>query len=277
MRIPILIGRKRTVILQGVMEMIMIDRSIIRLFGVSMHAWTMEETVRTIQKRLEDGLFTQQVEVSVGKLVNMQSDPALAESVRSSNIINIDGAGVVLGGRMLGKSIPERVAGTDVFLRLLMMAEQYHYSVYFLGAVEDVIEEAVHRIKRDHPQLEIAGYQHGYFWSNEEAVVQDIAASGADMLFVGIASPRKENFIHKWNTDLGVNFVMGVGGTFDVVAGKVKRAPRWMQKYDLEWLFRVMQEPGRLWTRYLITNSKFICMLFKGCFDKEYRANGEKK
>jgi len=255
----------------------MLNRSIIRLFGVSMHAWTMEETVCTIRKRLEGGLFTQQVVVSAGKLVNMQSDPALAESVLSCDIINIDGAGVVVTGRMLGLNIPERVTGTDLFLHLLAMAEQYHHSVYLLGAEDEIIEEAVCRIRRDYPQLEIVGYHHGYFWDNEEAVVQDISASGAEMLFVGISSPEKENFIHKWNTEFGVCFVMGVGGTFDVVAGKVKRAPMWMQDYAMEWLHRVIQEPRRLWKRYLISNSKFLWMILKGLIDKNYRKNGWKE
>jgi len=255
----------------------MIDKPIIRLFGVSMHAWTMEKTVRIIKKRLDDGLFTQQVVVSVGKLVNMQSDPALAESVLGCDIINVDGAGVVATGRMLGIPIPKRVAGTDLFLQLLAMAEQYHHSVYLLGATDQVNEEAVRRIRRDHPRLEIAGYHHGYFRDNEEAVVRDIAASGAEMLFVGISSPKKENFINKWNKTLGVKFVMGVGGTFDVMAGRVKRAPPWMQNWALEWLFRVMQEPRRLWKRYLITNSKFLWMMIRGCFDQDCRKNGSKR
>jgi len=255
----------------------MIDKSIIRLFGVSMHAWTMEETLQTIKKRLADGLLTQEVVVSAGKLVNMQSDPALAESVLACDIINIDGAGVVVCGKTLGITIPERVTGTDLFLRLLAMAEHCHHSVYLLGATNQVIEEAVRRIRRNHPQLEIAGYHHGYFWDNEEAVVRDIAASGAEMLFVGISSPEKENFINKWNKAFGVKYMMGVGGTFDVVAGKVKRAPLWMQDWALEWLYRVIQEPGRLWKRYLITDSKFLWMMIRGCFDQDYRKNGSKR
>jgi len=252
----------------------MIDRSIIRLFGVCMHAWTMKDTVQTIKSRLDAGLFTQHVVVSAGKIVNIQSDTVLDESVSSCDIINVDGAGVVAIARMMGVAIPERVAGIDLFLHLLTMAEQHRYSVYFLGAKDQVIEEAVRRIRLDHPQLEVAGYHHGYFWDNEETVVQDIVASGADMLFVAITSPEKENFINKWNKTLGVKFVMGVGGTFDVVAGKIKRAPLWMQDYCLEWLFRVVQEPRRLWKRYLFTNSKFLWMMIRGFFDKNYRING---
>ena len=252
----------------------MIDRSVIQLFGVSMHAWTMAETVQVIRERLEAGLYTQQVVVSSGKMVNMQSDPELAESVLSCDIINIDGAGVVVAGRVLGLNIPERVTGTDLFYRLLTIAEQDHYSVYFLGAEDGIIRETVRRIGRDYPQLEIAGYHHGFFWDDETAVVQDIKASGAEMLFVGISSPKKENFINKWDKKLGMKFVMGVGGTFDIVAGKVKRAPLWVQQSGFEWLFRVIQEPGRLWKRYLISNTKFLWMLIRGCIHRDYRKNG---
>ena len=127
----------------------MIDENVVRLFGISMHAWTMAETVETIKGRLESGLFTQHVVVNVAKLVNMQSDLTLAESVASCDIINIDGAGVVAGGRMLGKSIPERVAGVDLFSQLLAMAEQNGRSVYLLGAKEPVIEETVRRVRDD--------------------------------------------------------------------------------------------------------------------------------
>jgi len=241
----------------------MIDKGIIHLFGVSMHAWTMEETVQVIKKRLEDNLFTQHVVVNVAKLVNMQSDSVLAESVKSCDIINIDGAGVVVGGRMLGMKIPGRVAGVDLFHQLLAIAEKNEHSVYLLGARDHVTEETVRQVKRSYPELKLAGYHHGYFWANEEEVVKDIATSEAKMLFVAITSPKKENFINKWKDELGVTFVMGVGGTFDVVAGKTRRAPIWMQKAGLEWFYRVLQEPKRLWKRYLITNCVFAWMLLK--------------
>jgi len=255
----------------------MLDGNRVRLFGIPMHTWTMPDTVEVIRKRLKKGLFTQHVVVNVAKLVNMQSDYVLAESVTSCDIINIDGAGVVAGGRLLGENIPERVAGVALFLQLLAMGEQHHYSVYLLGAKDYVIEETVQRVKQDYPKLNIAGYHHGYFWDNEEAVVNDIASSGANMLFVAITSPKKENFINKWKDQLGVDFVMGVGGTFDVVAGKVKRAPVWMQKSGLEWFYRVLQEPRRMWRRYLVTNTKFLFMIIKGIFSKSYRINGSNR
>lgn len=227
---------------------------------------TMQETVSFIESRIEQKQFLQHVVVNVAKIVNMQKDPVLAESVKACEVINIDGMGVVFGARFLGHDVPERVAGVDLFHELLAMSAKRDFPVFLLGATEEVVSKTVSKVKAINPNLNIAGYNDGYFWDDEEAVVTKIRESGAKLLFVAITSPKKENFINKWQDKLGVDFVMGVGGTFDVVAGKVKRAPQWMQKAGLEWLYRVIQEPGRMWKRYLVTNSKFAYLLIKNKF-----------
>jgi N-acetylglucosaminyldiphosphoundecaprenol N-acetyl-beta-D-mannosaminyltransferase len=233
------------------------------LFGVPMDALTMDETVRMIDRRIAAGEFTQHVVVNVAKLVQMQDDPELAAAVRACDIINIDGAGIVLGGRFLGLSIPERVAGIDLFEKLLAHGERAGRSVYLLGAKPEVIEKAAANVRSRFPGLKLAGFHHGYFWDDEESMVRQIRASGAEMLFVGIGSPLKERFIDRWRDQFGVLFAMGVGGTFDVVAGKVRRAPKWMQRLGLEWFFRVLQEPRQMWRRYLVTNTRFALMLLR--------------
>ena len=227
---------------------------------------TMQETVSFIENRIEKKEFLQHVVVNVAKIVNMQKDPTLADSVKACDLINIDGMGVVFGARFLGHDVPERVAGVDLFHELLAMSAKRDFPVFLLGATQEVVSETVSKVKAHNPDLTIAGYNDGYFWEDEEAVVTKIRESGAKLLFVAITSPKKENFINKWQDKLGVDFVMGVGGTFDVVAGKVKRAPLWMQKAGLEWLYRVMQEPGRMWKRYLVTNTKFIILLLSEKF-----------
>ena len=233
------------------------------VLGTQVHTWTMAETLKFIKYRLDHQLFTQHVVVNVAKIVNMWTDQPLKRSVESSDIINIDGAGVVLGGRLLGHHIPERVAGIDLFFELLEMSSEQGYPVYFLGAKDDVLRQATNNIRTNYPALNISGSHHGYFWDDEQAMVEKIRRSGAKLLFVAITSPRKENFINKWKDELGVDFVMGVGGTFDIVAGKTKRAPVWMQKMALEWLYRLLQEPSRMWKRYLVTNTKFVSALLK--------------
>jgi N-acetylglucosaminyldiphosphoundecaprenol N-acetyl-beta-D-mannosaminyltransferase len=233
----------------------------IEVMGVRMNPLTMEETLARITDRLDRGLFTQHAVVNVAKLVNMQTDDRLRESVLSCDLINVDGMGIVWGARFLRFDVPERVAGIDLFTRLLAVAEERGWSVFLLGARDDVVQETASRIANERPKLKIAGWHHGYFWDNEEAVVDRIRSSGANLLFVAITSPRKEQFINRWRDRLGVRFAMGVGGSFDVVAGKTRRAPRWMQDSGLEWFYRLAQEPRRMAKRYLVTNAKFAWML----------------
>jgi N-acetylglucosaminyldiphosphoundecaprenol N-acetyl-beta-D-mannosaminyltransferase len=234
---------------------------------------SMQETVEVIREAVQEDRFIQHVVVNVAKLVNMQRDEALKESVESCDIINIDGMGVVYGARFLGEDIPERVAGVDLFDELLGMSAAQGFPVFLLGAKQEIVETTARKVEEKHPGLKLAGYHHGYFWDDEEAVVEEIKQSGAKLLFVAITSPKKENFINRWQDRLGVNFVMGVGGTFDVVAGKVKRAPKWMQKAGLEWSYRVLQEPRRMFKRYLVTNSLFAKYLLKQKFKQIFSSN----
>jgi N-acetylglucosaminyldiphosphoundecaprenol N-acetyl-beta-D-mannosaminyltransferase len=247
----------------------------IELFSCPMDIATMDETVNWIGSRIERKQFTQHVVVNVAKLVHMQADAELAASVRACDIVNIDGMGVVWGARLLGFPVRERVAGVDLFERLLQMAAQRSLPVFLLGATDAVVARTATLVSARHSGLQIAGYHHGYFWNDEEAVVEMIRRSGARLLFVAITSPKKETFINRWKDRLGVDFVMGVGGTFDVVAGKVRRAPPWMQRNGLEWAHRVAQEPRRMWKRYFVTNNQFALMLIKARIALTLRRLGE--
>jgi N-acetylglucosaminyldiphosphoundecaprenol N-acetyl-beta-D-mannosaminyltransferase len=241
------------------------------LFDCPMDGLTMDETIKRIESRVKIQKFTQHVVVNVAKIVNMQKDSLLSESIHACDIINIDGMGVVWGARFLGHPVPERVAGVDLFDRLLAMAAAEGFSVYLLGGTAEIVEKTAANVVCRHPLLKIAGYHHGYFWDDEETLVERISQSGARLLFVAITSPKKEIFINKWKDKLNIDFVMGVGGTFDVVAGKVRRAPLWMQRCGLEWCFRVIQEPRRMWRRYFVTNLTFTGMLLKYWFIKAIR------
>ena len=225
----------------------------------------MVETVDNISARIANRQFTQHVVVNAAKLVNFRTDPELARSVRECDVINVDGMGVVWGARLLGHDVSERVAGIDLFEALLHVSATHGYPVFFLGATDEVARRAVERCVAHFRGLRIAGYHHGYFGDSEQAVVDMIRQSGARLLFVAMSSPKKENFINRWKSELDVDFVMGVGGSFDVMAGKVKRAPIWMQRCGLEWFYRVIQEPRRMWKRYLVTNCKFVWMLGMAC------------
>lgn len=235
----------------------------IKFLNSQMDIATMDETVAFIEETISKRVYTQHTVVNVAKLINMRHDKRLFESVSACDLINIDGMGVVYGARFLGHKVSGRVTGIDLFMQLLKLAEKKGYSIYLLGARKGVLTEVVKRISSTYPNLTIVGFNDGYFWGDELRVVEDIKASGAQLLFVGISSPLKEIFLNKWRDRLGASFVMGVGGSFDVIAGKVNRAPDWMQHYGLEWFYRVIQEPRRLLFRYIYTNTVFVLLLIK--------------
>jgi N-acetylglucosaminyldiphosphoundecaprenol N-acetyl-beta-D-mannosaminyltransferase len=236
----------------------------IEMLGTPMHVATMHETVEFIKQRVLAREFTQHVVVNVAKIVNMRKDPMLRDGVAECDIINIDGMGVVWGARLLGHEVPERVAGVDLFMELIEMSSKNELPVFLLGAKAEIVNRTKEKLEALHPNLKVAGVHDGYFTADEEeTVVRQIRESGARLMFVAITSPKKEIFINRWGSELGVDFVMGVGGTFDVVSGMTKRAPLWMQNWGLEWLYRIIQEPRRMWKRYLVTNSKYAWLLLK--------------
>jgi N-acetylglucosaminyldiphosphoundecaprenol N-acetyl-beta-D-mannosaminyltransferase len=192
----------------------------------------------------------------------MREDDRLRNAVLGCDLILADGQPVVWAGRLLGQPVPERVAGIDLMFALLAEAERQGQRVYFLGAREDVLQRMLAEVARRHPDLHVAGSRNGYFGKDEEAaVVEAVKESGADMLFIGVSSPKKELFVDEWGSRTGAYVVHGVGGSFDVLAGEVKRAPAWASKNGLEWLYRALQEPLRLGPRYLTTNTVFLGML----------------
>ncbi|MDD5489010.1 MAG: WecB/TagA/CpsF family glycosyltransferase, partial [Candidatus Omnitrophica bacterium] len=186
-------------------------------------------------------------------------DPALMEIISSCDMINADGMSVVWASRLLGKALKERVTGIDLMQRLVERSASRGYALYFLGARKEVVERVVGIYKEKFPDIHIAGYRDGYWREDEEpGLVRDIRDSGAQILFLAISSPRKERFLSRYLAEMNVPFVMGVGGSFDVVAGVTRRAPVWMQKSGLEWFYRFSQEPARMWKRYIPGNMRFI-------------------
>jgi N-acetylglucosaminyldiphosphoundecaprenol N-acetyl-beta-D-mannosaminyltransferase len=229
------------------------------LFGVRLDALTLEETVQRCLDAVATGELLEVGVVNAAKIVKMRGDDALREAVTGCGLIVADGQSVVWASKVLRQPLPERVAGIDLFQRLLYMAEVQGHSVYFLGAKPEVLETMVERIRRQHPRLAIAGYRDGYYPAEEsEAVADAIKGSGADLLFLGMTSPKKEVFVATHGARTGAKVVHGVGGSFDVLAGVVKRAPRAWQRMGCEWLYRALQEPRRLGGRYVTTNVAFV-------------------
>jgi N-acetylglucosaminyldiphosphoundecaprenol N-acetyl-beta-D-mannosaminyltransferase len=199
------------------------------------------------------------VTANASHLCMMRRDPELAAACRAAHLTLADGMSVVWALRASGQSVPERVTGVDLMARLLSVAGEHKLRLYFLGARPEVVAALARQSRALYPGLQIAGFRDGYFGSDEHQVIaEEIRASGAHMLFVGLPTPFKETWCQRYCQRLDVPVIVGVGGSFDVLAGYVKRAPRWMQRMGLEWVWRLLMEPRKLWRRYLTTNSEFI-------------------
>jgi N-acetylglucosaminyldiphosphoundecaprenol N-acetyl-beta-D-mannosaminyltransferase len=189
----------------------------------------------------------------------MRRDPELRQACRSGDLVLADGMSVVWALRLAGTPVPERVAGVDLLSRLLEVGASRHLRVFFLGAREEVVRQLGESCGSKYPGLVLAGYRDGYFPSADEvAVVEQIRESRPHMLFVGMPSPFKEVFLERHRARLEIPILMGVGGSFDVLAGNRARAPRWLRSLGMEWAWRLLMEPRRMWKRYLTTNTEFL-------------------
>lgn len=192
-------------------------------------------------------------------LCMMRRDPELRDACRRGDLIVPDGMSVVWTSRLAGLPFPERVTGVDLMGTLLEEASARGLSAYFLGARGDVLDELIRRCALRHPGLRVVGFRDGYFARDDhEAVVDAIRRARPHMLFVGMPSPFKETWCQRHRLALDVPVILGVGGSFDVLAGRVRRAPRILQNLGLEWSWRLAMEPGKMWRRYLFTNSEFV-------------------
>jgi N-acetylglucosaminyldiphosphoundecaprenol N-acetyl-beta-D-mannosaminyltransferase len=232
------------------------------VLGCNVDNLTMEETLAVVEGFIASGRPHQHVVVNVDKIVKARDDAQLREIINRCDLVNADGMPVVWASRMLGTPLKERVAGIDLFEALMVRAAERGWRVFLLGAREEVVAKVRSIYETRHPELVIAGHRNGYWRpGEEEAVAEQVRAARADLLFVAISSPMKERFLGRWQAHMRVPFAMGVGGSFDVAAGLVKRAPRWMQRTGLEWFYRFLQEPRRMFRRYFVDDMAFFGML----------------
>ena len=234
----------------------------IRFFGTPVDLIGMEETLARAEHAMTTRTLTRHTALNVAKLVKLESDPLLAEDVRGSDIVGIDGQGIIYGLNLFGVKSAQRVAGVDLFLELLALCAKKGFRPYILGAKQEVLERAMAEAQARNPGLEFAGSRNGYFGPDDiDAIVETIRGSGADCLFVAMPTPHKERFLNAHAADLGVPFIMGVGGSVDVLAGHVSRAPKWMQRVGLEWFHRMAKEPRKMFWRYASTNTAYAARL----------------
>ena len=232
-------------------------------------ALTMDETLEKIEEFIENKRIVQHVVINASKINLMQEDDELTNIINECPLINADGQSIVWGAKFLGYELPERVAGIDIFTELVRICAEKGYRPYFFGATEEVVTKIVKIFTEKYTNLKVAGYRNGYFNEDQSLnIAEDIKNSRADILFVAFSSPKKEFWIKRYIDIMQVPFTMGVGGSFDVIAGKTTRAPKWMQKIGLEWFHRFIQEPRRMFKRYIIGNLKFVILVLKQKFKK---------
>lgn len=234
----------------------------VKFLNTYVDALTMDETLDKIQEYIDNKACVQHVVINAGKVNLMQEDVELTKIINECPLVNADGQSIVWGSKFLGNPLPERVAGIDIFTELVKISAEKGYRPYFFGAKEEVVIEVVRKFKDKYPNLNVAGYRNGYFNEEESrSIAEDINKSEADILFVAFSSPKKEFWIKEQMEIMKVPFAMGVGGSFDVIAGKTKRAPKWMQKRGLEWFYRFIQEPKRMFRRYIVGNIQFCTLI----------------
>jgi N-acetylglucosaminyldiphosphoundecaprenol N-acetyl-beta-D-mannosaminyltransferase len=231
-------------------------------FGLPMARLTMDEAIAELALMLRGERPCHATVVNASVAVWCRWDPAFRALVAGADMRLCDGMGFMYASRLLGEPFPEMLSGPLVIERLVEHAAARGYPVFFLGSTVDVVGEAVRCFRLRYPGLRVAGLRDGFFAPEEEPkVVEQIRRSGARLLLVAMGSPREEVFIHRNLRAMGVPVCVDVGGAFEVTAGLRRLAPRWMRVAGLEWAYRLLQEPRRLWKRYATTLPVFAALV----------------
>lgn len=236
----------------------------VTILGIPIHNISMAEALDTILEWLQDEQTRQVCFVNADCANISCKDTGYLEVLKKADLCLADGMGLHLAGKMLNQPIVDNVNGTDMFPLLCERLSKTDTRLYLLGALPGVADEVVEWIGARFPQLVICGTRHGYFQPDEEQeIIQEINASGADLLLVAFGAPKQDVWIHRHAKEMGVKVAIGVGGLFDFYSGRHARAPQWMRNIGIEWMHRLMLEPRRLWKRYLVGNVVFLARVVK--------------
>jgi N-acetylglucosaminyldiphosphoundecaprenol N-acetyl-beta-D-mannosaminyltransferase len=231
----------------------------INVLGVPVDSITLEQAVDAVVTAAQTPGLAQAAFVNADCMNISYQDAVYRRLLQTLPLVFADGSGIRYASRMLGTPVRDNVNGTDLFPLICERAVDDQLPLYFLGAKPGVTDRLVARLRHRYPGIPVAGWHHGYFTAEQEPdVVREIAQSGAKILFVAFGAPRQDLWIDAHHETLGVNLALGVGGLFDFAARGVERAPLWMRSLGFEWVFRLLQEPGRLVHRYLVGNPLFL-------------------
>jgi N-acetylglucosaminyldiphosphoundecaprenol N-acetyl-beta-D-mannosaminyltransferase len=238
------------------------------VLGVPIDPLTVPELHERLLHFVRGGARATVLHANVHAINLAQRFPWFGDRLRAADLVFCDGHGVMLGARLLGQHLPERITYAEWMWRLAAFCETHGLSLYFLGAGDGVAAQAAHRLRARHPRLRITGTHHGYFdmsaaSRDSEQVIGGINASGADIVVVGFGMPLQEDWVGRHRAEVAAPVVLTGGAVFDYVSGTLRRPPRWMTTRGLEWLGRLLIEPRRLWTRYIVGNPLFIARVLR--------------
>ncbi len=240
----------------------------INILGVQVHPLTVDQLHEELAQLIETDSHAEVLHVNVHGMNLSADNPWLRDYLNQAEIVFCDGAGIILGARILGQHIPERITYADWMWQLAEFAAARGYSFYFLGAKPGIAQTAADRMIERFPELKIAGVRDGYFnkdngHPDNEAVLADINAARPNILIVGMGMPMQERWLlDNWNR-IDANIALTGGAVFDYISGDLKRAPAWMTNNGLEWLGRLLIEPRRLWQRYIVGNPVFLARVIR--------------
>lgn len=244
-----------------------LDNMRYNFLGLNFSKHSMDEVLRELEHFIRTAKPHMISTITAELAVRANEDKDLKRIYNNADLLTIDSFIVYYAACLFRKSAARPVHATRLAFKFLPIMNQKEYSLYILGAKNDIVDRAVENIKQTYPKVKIAGFHHGYFdFNNDSEVVEDIKSKHPDVLFVGMSSPLKEIFISRNLKKMSVPVCLSVGGGVDIIAGKSRLAPLWVSKMGLEWVYRLVQEPGRMWKRYLVTNTKFVLLLMKEIF-----------
>lgn len=234
----------------------------VEILGVKVDAVTMAQAVERVVNLIDEKKSSLVATANAEMLLRATHDDELKNILNAADLVVPDGAGTVWAARHLGKSMPERVAGFDLVQELMKIAPAHDFKFFLFGAAPGIADKAKAKAESLYPGIKIVGTRNGYFKADDEQeIISLIKSSRADILLAALGVPKQEKWLFKYKDELNIPVSIGVGGTFDVMAGVVKRAPLWMQKACLEWLFRAMLQPSR--AGRLIALPKFVWKVHK--------------
>lgn len=242
-----------------------VEETQVDLLGVHFYNIDMKQALGMIDERISSNMTENVFFINADCLNKTVSDPEYKQILQSTDLVFPDGSGINLACNMIGKPLKGNINGTDMFPLLCELAQEKGYKLFFLGAKPGIVEKMAGLLLTKYPELNICGYRNGYFdWqSQSQEVVQEINQSGADILFVAFGAPLQEKWIQMNAPSLNTRINLGVGGLFDFYSDNIPRAPRWMRDLGIEWVYRLIQEPRRMWKRYILGNPLFLYRVYR--------------